>query len=51
MQKTADAFKTAIQKTAEATGDLIGIKIADKITKTSKIFKNFTTEQFRNTSK
>ena len=43
MQKTADAFKTAIQKTAEATGDLIG-KIADKIRKTSNIFKNFTTE-------
>ena len=35
-----DALKTpsvkAIQKTAEATGDLIGNKIADKITKVSK---------------
>ena len=39
MQKTADAFKTAIQKTAEATGDLIGIKIADKITKLQKFSK------------
>ena len=37
---TADAIKTAskrgIQKTAEATGDLIGNKIADKITSGSK---------------
>ena len=36
---TTDAIKTeskrAIQKTAEATGDLIGNKIADKITSTS----------------
>ena len=35
LKSTADAIKTAskiaIQKTAEATGDLIGIKIADKI--------------------
>ena len=35
-----DAIKTtskrAIQKTAEATGDLVGIKIADKITSASK---------------
>ena len=35
---TTDAIKTAskrvIQKTAEATGDLIGNKIADKITST-----------------
>ena len=30
------ASKRAIQKTAEATGDLIGNKIADKITITSK---------------
>ena len=30
------ASKRAIQKTAEATGDLIGIKIADKITSISK---------------
>ena len=37
---TTDAIKTAskrvIQKTAEATGDLIGNKIADKITNVSK---------------
>ena len=35
-KSTADAIKTAskweIQNTAEATGDLIGNKIADKIT-------------------
>ena len=35
-----DAFETAskrsIQKTAEATGDLTGNKIADKITRSSK---------------
>ena len=30
------ASKRAIQKTAEATGDLIGIKIADEITSVSK---------------
>ena len=30
------ASKRAIQKTAEATGDLIGNKIADKITNISK---------------
>ena len=40
-QSAADAFRTtskrAIQKTAEATGDLIGNKIADKILKVSKI--------------
>ena len=37
---TTDAKKTAskraIQKTAEATGDLIGSKIADKVTSVSK---------------
>ena len=37
---TTDAIKTApkraIQKTAEATSDLIGNKIADKITSVSK---------------
>ena len=36
----ADVIKTAskreIQKTAEATGDLVGNKIADKITSASK---------------
>ena len=39
-QYATDAFKTAskraIQKTAEATGDLIGYKVADRITKISK---------------
>ena len=39
-RSTADAIKTAskraIQKRAEATGDLIGNKIADKITSVSK---------------
>ena len=31
-----NASKTAIQKTAEAIGDLVGNKIADKITSVSK---------------
>ena len=39
-KSTTDSIKTAskreIQKTAEATGDLIGNKIADKITSVSK---------------
>ena len=39
-KSTTDAIKTAskraIQKTAEPTGDLIGNKIADKITSVSK---------------
>ena len=39
-KSTADLIKTAsnraIQKTAEGTGDLIGNKIADKITSVSK---------------
>ena len=39
-KSTTDAIKTAsrraIKKTAEATGDLIGNKIADKITSVSK---------------
>ena len=39
-KSTTDAIKTAskraIQKTAEATGDLIGNEIADKITSASK---------------
>ena len=42
-KSTADAIKTAskraILKTAEATGDLIGNKIADKITSASKSSK------------
>ena len=43
-KSTADAIKTAskraIQKTAEATGDLISNKIADKITSVSKKSNN-----------
>ena len=39
-KSTTDAIKTAskraIQKTAEATGNLVGCKIADKITSVSK---------------
>ena len=34
------ASKRAIQKTAEATGDLIGNKISDKITSFSKKTQN-----------
>ena len=34
------ASKRAIQKTAEATGDLVGSKIADKITSASKKSRN-----------
>ena len=34
------ASKRAIQKTAEATGDLVGNKIADKITSASKKSRN-----------
>ena len=43
-KSTTDAMKTgskrAIQKTAEAPGDLIGNKIADKITSVSKKKEN-----------
>ena len=43
-KSTTDVIKTAskraIQKTAEATGDLIGNKIADKITSISKKSSN-----------
>ena len=39
-ESATDAFETAskraIQKTAEATGDLVGNKIADRITEISK---------------
>ena len=42
-KSTTDAIKTAskraIQKTAEATGDLIGNRIADEITNISKSLK------------
>ena len=45
-KSSTDAIQTpskrAIQKTAEATGDLIGNKIADKITSISKkLLKNY----------
>ena len=44
-KSTTDAIKTAskkaIQNTAEATGDLIGNKIADKIKSVSKKLKNY----------
>ena len=44
-ESTADTIKTtskrAIQKSAEATGDLIANKIADKITNVSKSPKKF----------
>ena len=47
-KSTTDAIKTAskraIQKTAEATGDLIGNKIADKITSVSKKNKDANNE-------
>ena len=36
LQQIKTTSKRAIQKTAEATGDLIGNKIADKITAISK---------------
>ena len=39
------ATKRAIQKTAEATGDLIGNKIADKITRISKILPQNNSER------
>ena len=43
-KSVTDAIKTdserAIQKTAEATGDLVGNKIADKITSASKRSRN-----------
>ena len=51
-KSTADAIKTtskrAIQKTAEATGDLIVNKIADKITSVSKKKSNNTNNDNNN---
>ena len=52
-KSTTDAIKTAsnrvIQKTAEATGDLIGNKIADKITNVSKKSnKNYQMKKMQN---
>ena len=42
--KSKAALKAAIQKIAEANGDLIGNKSADKITSVSKIFPQNTVE-------
>ena len=42
--KSKAALKAAIQKIAEANGDLIGNKSADKITSVSKIFSQNTVE-------
>ena len=54
-KSTTDALKTnlkrAIQKTAEATGDLIGHKIVDKITIVSKKTQNNESEADSNSMK
>ena len=51
-KSAADAFKTpskrAIQKTAESTGDLIGDKSANKITKVSKNSQKSNSETVKN---
>ena len=51
-QSATDAFKTAtkrvIQKTAEANGDLIGNKIANKFTKVSKTSAHINSETVTN---
>ena len=51
-QSVTDALKTAskrpIQKTAEATGDLIANKIADKITKVLRTFPQNSSKTFTN---
>ena len=44
-QSTTDTLETPSQNTAEATDDLIGNKIAEKI---SALSKNLTNEKFRN---
>ena len=43
-QKTQNFSKRVIQKTAEATGDLIGNKTANKITKLSKKSQQYNSE-------
>ena len=52
-KSTTDAIKTtskrAIQKTAEATGDLIGNKISDKITSISKSLKELHSKEKNST--
>ena len=45
------ASKKAIQKTGEATGNLIRIKIADKIRYPDKSLEMFTTNHFRSSWK
>ena len=54
-KSTADAIKTAskraIQEVAEATGDLIGNKIADKITRVSRKPNNNDNEDVEVTAK
>ena len=47
-QSATGVFKTAIQKTAEATGDLFVNKIANKITKVSKNSQQNISETVRN---
>ena len=51
-QFTTDAFETAskraIEKTAEATGDLVGNKIVDRITKVSKTSQQNNSETIAN---
>ena len=51
-KSATDAFKTpskrAIQKTAESTGDLIGDKSANKITKVSKNSQKSNSETVKN---
>ena len=53
-KSTTDAIKTAskgaIQKRAEATGDLVGNKIADKITSVSKKSKKTQNTEANNES-
>ena len=52
-QSAADAIKTlqkeSFKKTVEATGDLIGNKIANRITKVSKNSETVTNEHDKNT--
>ena len=54
-QSTTDAIKTtskrAIQKPAKATGDLIGNRIADKITSISKSPKELNSKEFHSKKK
>ena len=47
-QKTQNFSKRVIQKTAEATGDLIGNKTANKMTKLSKKSQQYNSETVTN---